>query len=90
MDFIMTAVVGFFAYLLIFLSVLPMHGHSLASLLLGEIGIHVRPEPLFACALFYLVLSFFFGAAFVGFLSMVLFIQLKIVFTALKGGYSGA
>ena len=86
MDFLMTVFVGFFAYLIIFLSALPMNGHSLASLLLDEVGIHVRPEPLFACVLFYIAVSFIYGAAFAAFLAMVLFIQLKFVFTALKGG----
>ena len=43
MDFLMTVFVGFFAYLIIFLSALPMNGQSLISLLLDEVGIHVRP-----------------------------------------------
>lgn len=86
MDFLMTVVVGFFAYLIIFLSTLPMNGQSLVSLLLDEVGIHVRPEPLFACAMFYIATSFIYGAAFAGFLAMVLLIQLKFVFAALKGG----
>lgn len=86
MDFLMTVVVGFFAYLIIFLSALPMNGQSLVSLLLDEVGIHVRPEPLFVCALFYIAASFIFGAAFACFLAMVLFIQLKFAFAALKGG----
>ena len=85
MDFLMTVVVGFFAYLIIFLSALPTHGNSFVSLLLDEVGIHVRPEPLFACVLFYIAVSFIYGA-FAAFLAMVLFIQLKFVFTALKGG----
>ena len=86
MDFLMTVFVGFFAYLIIFLSALPMNGQSLISLLLDEVGIHVRPEPMFVCALLYISVSFIFGAAFACFLAMLLFIQLKLVFAALKRG----
>lgn len=88
MESLMTGFVDFFAYLLILLSALPIAGQSFVALLLDEVGIHVRPEPLFVCALFYIAVSFIYSAAFAAFLAMVLFIQLKFVFAALGGGHS--